>query len=111
MNTNPRYFYIRNKNKFPVACVAMTLDRESNLIHYGLSTHAPGDNFNRKFARELAKVRMEKHNKTVAITQQEETKSFRGVLRSLLLHLMDEKELPTRTRKAIKLWFNSPKSL
>lgn len=106
----PRYLYIRNKNKFPVACVAIKFDPEKNLINYGISTHCPKDNFNRKLARQIAKDRLDIRNQTINVFPEDNTTTFRGIIKALMTGLAQDETLPTRTRKAVRMWLNTPKS-
>lgn len=61
VNANTSFFYVRNRDKFPVGCVAFkTLtDINNNLVvKYGYSVYNPKDEFNKWNARAQAESRL-----------------------------------------------------
>lgn len=52
-----RFFYLRDSNKFPVACVVSTKNVQ-NQVQFALSIHNPRDVFDRIRAKEIALERL-----------------------------------------------------
>jgi hypothetical protein len=58
-----RVFFVRNKNKFPVACVAseVTKKGDTEIVRFSMSSYNPKDTFDRERAKEIAKHRLAKY--------------------------------------------------
>jgi hypothetical protein len=57
-NGEVTFFFLRDKKKFPVACVAYTYDEKARKIKFGVSTHNPLDEYDKQFGKILAAGRM-----------------------------------------------------
>lgn len=60
-----KFLYVRNSKKFPVACIAYSLDKSNDTITYGLSIYNPSDTFDREMARNVAEGRMLKRGRVI----------------------------------------------
>lgn len=121
MENHFRFLYLRDSIKstrtdltnktvtsrgFPVACIAIRIDRNSNTIYYGVSTVHPKDknaDYDRALARELAVGRLILTKKTVQY-QGFKYNSLHDLMRLLVTHLISDKSLPKQTRKALMNW-------
>lgn len=94
-----KIFYLRDKRRFPVGCVASTLD--NNVLAYAVSVHNPKDIFSWKASRNIAEVRLAhpgRYTGTVECLSQKSAKQ------SVMLAILGNKNWPTRARAAAKLW-------
>jgi hypothetical protein len=57
-NGEVTFFFLRDKRKFPVACVAYHYDEKEQKIKFGVSTHNPIDQYDRKVGRAFAASRI-----------------------------------------------------
>ncbi len=92
-----KYLYIRDKNRFPVGCIAYIIHR--GIINYGLSTYNPRDKFNKQWARDIACARLTTKPKGFAVSTDEHPND---VLADLLTLLHKNKETPTRMHKRLR---------
>jgi hypothetical protein len=119
-STEMRYFFLRNENKFPVACVASVYDKEMDAIKFAVSTHNPIDNFNRKRAKQIASERITA-GKFLTIHNPDDVKNIKwGICYDIVAEKFPGEQiiegrtgrhqgfkvayLPERTREAAKLW-------
>lgn len=109
---NFRYVYLREKVKdlrhrgFPVACVAMHIDRNTNVVVYGVTTVHPDDkkgSYVSNDGRALAVGRLILDQKSFSFPRHQHH-NVNDITCLLMKHLLTDKSLPTRTRKALKLW-------
>lgn len=56
MSDTVRFFYLRDENRFPVACVAHEL--VDGYVRYAVSTHNPLDTYNKTMAKHIATSRL-----------------------------------------------------
>lgn len=96
-----RVFYLRDANKFPVACVASRVVDSENLktpiIRYAISIHNPKDTFDRKRGREIAIGRLLKGKHIGWVHKQP------GVKIEVLNEIARDPNIPQRVRDAAKL--------
>lgn len=114
MNTPSKYrfFYLREKSQsnnikgFPVACIALNVDRNRNTVNYGLATVHPDDkkSFTKAHARELAVGRLEYRNVSLSLPKGQ-YQNMSDVIRMILSDLNAQSSTPIRTKKAISRWF------
>lgn len=114
MSQDFKYIYLRdkelslgeNRRGFPVACIAILVDRNANEIHYGLATVHPDDrssHYNRENGKALAVGRlMLRHN--VLEMPKKTYVSMRDVTRMIMADIAKQKDSPTRAKKAAKRW-------
>lgn len=57
---NVRYFFLRDRNKFPVACVASVRGQRDgrDWLNFAVATHNPKDEFNKTIAKNIATNRL-----------------------------------------------------
>lgn len=92
-----RVFYIRDSNKFPVACVAYT-QVTADEVAYGLSIHNPKDSFNKVLGRSIAIGRLEKSKEDEYIGLVKE--SDKHLIEASILSNIETKEsIPVKIRK------------
>ena len=106
MSETFRYMYLRDQNKFPVACVAYLIDRNDNKANYGIATFNPDDKhvtFDRTFLREIAVGRLALYRK-IAHYPSKQYNSLAQINVAIVQAISKERELPKRTRKAVDLW-------
>ena len=90
-----RVFFLRDRTMFPVACLAS--EKIDTTIKVALSIHNPIDTFNRSRGRDIAEKRLQK-GKLYAELSADRPKV------QLMWKLFNDKELPTRVRKAAEVW-------
>jgi hypothetical protein len=108
MNSKFRFLYLRDGKRFPVACISYHFDPETSTVLYGVSTINPLDrfSFNREVARSLAAGRLALEQKKAYLSLDAGANN-NEVMFCLLDYLeRHDKTLPTRARKAIKLWLS-----
>lgn len=54
----PKYIFIRNSSNFPTGCIAYSYSKPDGKIRFGYSVYHPGDKFDKKLGRHIAKQRM-----------------------------------------------------
>jgi len=91
-----KFVYIRDKKRFPMACVAFT--NGGDKVSFGVSVFNPTDTFKRSVGRDLALGRMVRD----PVTFKRKTK--RTFLRDLMKNVAKQ-ELPWRIIKAAKAAF------
>ena len=104
MNEGKIYItYVRDKNKFPVACIASKATSVSKepgemiRVEYAISSYNPVDPFNKKLGRKIAEDRLKvRPYGWFNITP-------KYVKLQLLWALVDDRNLPTATRLAAKV--------
>lgn len=108
-SNNIRIFFLRDAQRFPVACVASELMGET--VFYAVSTHNPKDKFDRAFARKVALERLAmvgdhvRGPKVVDAVPME-----KGVKRAICMDILHKRPLhPQRTREAAQAWVEAHK--
>lgn len=98
-----RLFYLRDTNKFPVACVISERFKDYR-VRFAVSTHNPVDRYSKLDARNVAAIRLltGKHWETPIITPRGATKV--GVV-SIIAD--PDNNFPLRARAAAKLWLET----
>ena len=114
---NIRVFFLRDAQRFPVACVASEL--VDNTVFYAVSTHNPKDKFSRAFARKVALERLAMIGNTKRSTRVvDAVRMEKGVKKAICLEIVQKvkwlegrKEtipfFPQRTREAAQEWLNA----
>jgi len=97
-----RWFYLKDENKFPVACVAS--DKEENMIVFSVSTHNPVDPFDRDVARQVAIGRLTAKKFAGVVT--DET----GIKEKIVTKIAASKTLPARAIEAANYWLSQRKT-
>jgi hypothetical protein len=102
--TDFRYLYLRNANKFPVACIAYSVSLDKGTVVYGISTYNVRDepSYDQRMARELAVGRAILNRQILFLPKGYH--KLTDIIWLLMSHLDQNKGLPTRTRKAVKAW-------
>lgn len=105
-----RVFWLRDTNRFPLACVASEFDPDNNTIAYGLSVYNPTDAFSKKRGRTVAEGRL----RSVMLDHTASPFKWMGPLgadkpkHAIVNTLAHTPELPDQVRRAAKLWLNRP---
>ena len=102
-----KHMFIRDKNKFPVGCLAYYMDvpperaRENReaTIYYGVSTYNPVDVFDKGMASRVAAGRLMTRQAGFAISPSEHPND---VLADLCSLLHAKGEMPTRVHKCLR---------
>ena len=109
-----RFLYLRDKNRFPVACVAMDYDKVKNNVRVGLSTVHPLDkkgSFSKAVARRLAVGAAILTPISVPMKVVSSLITTHDITSEVLGTLEHNHTVPTRVRKAIDLWFKTTDAL
>lgn len=107
-----RIFYLRDKQRFPVACVASAIqvnkitgadgtEVTESKLHYGVSVHNPLDTYSKKSARKIAETRLTNPGHMDGEVECTDSKKAKYIL---LTAIKDNSKLPGRARLAAKLW-------
>ena len=107
-----RYLYLREKSSnpkgrgFPVACVAISIDRNENTVRYGVATLHPTDrtSFSKEQGRSLAVGRLMTNEKVLRL---EKAYNLNHTTWQVMSDLSKRKDIPTRTKKAVRRWLAS----
>lgn len=92
-------FYLHDKKRFPVACVATQLKMSG--VTYNVSTYNFIDEFSKKIAQDVAIGRLHTAGgKYIS--------AGRDVKARILQSIAEDHDMPTRTREAAKLWLKNP---
>jgi hypothetical protein len=103
-----RYTYLRDANRFPVACLAMQYDKETNTVLVGIATVHPSDmkgHYSKSLARRLAVGAAGINPIVIPMTVNSKSITTHDILWDTLEALEDNKHVPTRAKKAISEWF------
>jgi len=94
-----RFFYLRDKHKFPVACVATSVVTTpgGQYIAFSVATHNPADTYDKQYGRLLAKSRLISQECMVVAADA-------GAKVRVIERIADNKHLPVRTRAAASNW-------
>jgi len=98
-----RVMFLRDHRQQPQGCLAIKLDDERHVASYQVSVLHPSDRFNRPLARQLAKGRLVEAPLEVNISS---AMGMHEITATVLYNLLTHTELPSRARKAAKLWLN-----
>ena len=96
-----KYFFLRDKKKFPVACIASM--REENIVRFAVSTHNPTDIFDKDVARRVAEGRLLR-NEVVVFHVPYESKLVRFRMLNVIAGTQNIKVIPERAKQAAKFW-------
>lgn len=111
-NSRFRYLYLREKSPsdqgrgFPVACVAIHIDRNEKTVSYGVATLHPTDrsSFSKEQGRSLAVGRLMLEQKVLHL---EKSYNLNHTTWQVMSDLSKRKDIPTRTKKAVRRWLAS----
>jgi hypothetical protein len=122
MSNNIRYVYLRDKEMFPIGCVAIKLNREIGYLEYQVSTVNPVDRkhpitgkslpFNRSVAKHLALGRLIEGGLCVRMSPTANMNQVSTLVMtdlSTMYHPTHKGDIPTRAIKAAKLWLQRNK--
>ncbi len=109
-----RWFYLRDKNRNPVACVASErytsfkgTDHERECVAFAVSAHNPKDQYNKSMAREVAIGRL---NKGLGATYSGSVCLVPEVKKLIIATIMLG-DFPERAKKAAQLWLDTRKEI
>jgi hypothetical protein len=97
-----RYLYLRDKNRTPVACIAMVIPKSRMEVSYGVSTCNPADHCKCKVGRQLALGRAIENPNRVLMPWSKST--LHELLREVVDNVLNDKTIPNRARKAARAW-------
>ena len=94
-----RYFYLRNRKHFPVACVASApvTFRGQSYLAFAVSTHNPKDTYDKYYGRVQARIRLLQSQVMVV-------PAGVGARAKITQRIAENEHLPIRTREAAKYW-------
>ena len=120
--------FLRDKNGFPVGCLAINVLTTTGEVHYNFSVYNPADEFNRVRAHNVALGRLIKspivvklsdgaHHNDIIYTVMYDMYQSDKMLKETIKELwkadkeieameLEKKLMPTRACKAVKLWLN-----
>lgn len=101
-----RFLYLRDKNQFPIACIAFNISLDTRAVLYGVSTFNIRDElvYDRHMGRCLAVGHAMLDKKTMVIPKG--MVKLQDIIWVLMSHLSKDKTLPTRARKSVNAWLN-----
>lgn len=108
-----RVFFLRDSNRFPIACVAseiITRDKDRKYVMFALSVCNPKDKqvFDRKRARSIAEGRMALLLKSTSRSKVERLSGFvpaqGNIKRAIMQTLELDHSLPQQVRNAAEFW-------
>src|SRR5579885_1359020 len=90
----------------PVGCVAIRV--RGRKVDIGLSVLNPQDPFDRKVARELAAFLLNDKPTTLTVVGLASTElNMHDITEAVMVHLASEKDVPSRARKAARVWLET----
>jgi hypothetical protein len=98
---NRRVTFLRNADDRPVGCVVINVDRHRKRIEYQVSTQNPADKFDREVARLLAVGRLIESPFHLWLPNKA---GLHEISRRVMQHIVSNKAIPSRSRKAAKNW-------
>lgn len=126
-----RYMYLRDEREFPVALIAYIVDRNENLVTYGVATFNANEQimkpiqignpkegrmeqvlaprkikFDRKFLREIAVGRLCLTRNSIKLPMKEYN-SLQRIHTILVTEVAKDSSLPRRTQKAVHSWLKN----
>lgn len=99
-----KIFYLRDKNKLPVVCVAS--EREGDTLRVGIAVFNPNDKFDKQIARKVATGRLKSqfhYWRTPVLSEKGATKM------SLIDLIARDIFFPQRAKDAARLWLKEHK--
>jgi len=105
MQSNKRIMYLRDKNKKPIACLAIAIERSMSIIGWQISTLNPEDNLVKSMGRELAIGRLVSRPYLIKGIPADIT--LHDITALVMADVSVSKEIPTRAIRAAKRWLNT----
>ena len=103
-----KLFYLRDKNRFPVACVATRLVKTNKkLVEFSVSIYNPEDSFSRDVAKRVALGRLAAGTGWLIPVQEEGEKVKKEIMTAIAFNKISGSCFPTRARLAAKLWLKN----
>jgi hypothetical protein len=121
--------FLRDKNGFPIGCLAIQVLTTFGEIHYNFSVHNPKDEFNRARAHEVAIKRLMKkpivvplrdgaHHNDIIFAVMSDMQKSDNMLKETMKQLrkagkeveameVAKQLMPTRASKAVNLWLDA----
>jgi hypothetical protein len=94
--------YLRNKDRQPVGCIAMKIDRKLHSISYQYSVQHPSDVFKKEAARAIATGRLMLKPIDIPLFDHEEINMH--LVSEVVMSHISASGAPTRAVKAARLW-------
>jgi hypothetical protein len=115
MNNGVRFQFLRDSKGQPVGCVAIkTIDGKAHngpggycMVEYQFSVLNPLDHFDRTLARDIASHRLEK--RSISAGTLPHHPSMHHITERVMEHLATAYPIPSRAKKAAKLWLRTHK--
>jgi len=107
MESEFRFKYFRDSNRFPVACIATQVNRAANKVVVGLSTVHPLDkkgHYSKSRARMIAMERAA--TKPFIVELDPDETSAKDIMLAVVETLYEESKVPTRVHKLLKRWLD-----
>jgi hypothetical protein len=101
---NEKIMFLRDKNRTPIACIALLIVDNKTKIRYQLSTCHPSDRFNKSLARHIALGRLVE--KPYVITGLNGTENMNQIHSLIMNNIINNSEAPGRARRNANKWFN-----
>lgn len=93
------FAYLRDSKRFPVACLAIQTEENSNEAKVQFAVYNPNDKFNRAKAREISLGRLVKHPIVIGLPEPNCHQSI--IIDAFVERLKTESHLPSRLSEAI----------
>ncbi len=118
---NVRFTYLRDKNNVAFGCLAVSLDRDSNTISYGLSVcHSTDDVYDRHYGRSKAEGRLNAEPELIKFVRLDQC-SAHDITRHVMYDIYQQRDvlgkdqfgeftihgLPQRARDCAKAWLKN----
>lgn len=104
-----RIFYLRNKDRHPVACVAININRLQQVIQYQYASLNPKDSFVKKVGRTIASGRLVKH--PISLKLNDINTNMHAIAKLVIEDLVDnDKRCTFNAKDAALLWLEQADS-
>lgn len=99
-----KVFFLRDKKKFPVACVVVAKVKGWGILSYAFSTHNPADKYDRRTARDYAFRRL---LSTLPVPCRGTIPMAQGAKTEIIKDIALRNDTPLRTRAAALDWLEA----
>ena len=100
----PKIMYLRDSNRNPIGCLAITVDHVRLKAEYQLTMTAPEDHFDRKMGRQMSIGRLVENPLTVRLKANSD---MNDVALAIMKDIVKNKVCSGRAVKLAKLWLNT----
>lgn len=106
---NTKIMYLRDASRRPFGCLAMKVDKKTNVVAYQFSVVHPKDTFDKQLAKTIATGRLDTGPLEVIFTGESTHDIVKAVMNDMLETHM-EPPVPQKAKKFAKQWVDRNKS-